>query len=103
MRKNFLVGNDKHLSQEATYLDYFSKKHPFHIVDNNFLLPEDDIIRLPFLRNYDRYSITPEYLIIENKKNTLNQPWRIFRATPRTGDANKRHDSHGKSRHVDKG
>ena len=64
------MGNDN-TSLEATYLNYFGKKHLSHIVNNNFPLPEDGIIGLPFLRKYDRYSITPRYLIIENKKIPL--------------------------------
>ena len=65
------MGNDKHLSQEATHLYYFGKIHLFHIVSDDFPLPEDGIIGLPFFRKYYRYAITPNYLIIEEKKISL--------------------------------
>lgn len=66
------MGNDKHTASKATYIYYFGKKHLFHVVHNEFPLPEEGIIGLPFFRQYQRYSITPEYLIIENHKLPLN-------------------------------
>ena len=71
MRKNFIMGNDKHLSREATCLNYLGKKHLFHIVDNNFPLPADGIIGLLFFRKYDRFLMIPRFLIIENEKIPL--------------------------------
>ena len=65
------MGNDKHSSQEATHLYYFGKIHLFHIVSDDFPLPEDGIIGLPFFKKYHRYAITPNYLIIEDKKISL--------------------------------
>lgn len=51
--------------------DYFNKKHLFHTVDNDFPLREDGLIGLPFFCRYDRYAMTPNYLIIDNKKIPL--------------------------------
>jgi hypothetical protein len=66
------MGNEKHQSTEATNLNYFGRSQLFHIVSDDFPLPEDGIIGLPFLQKYDRYAVTPNFLIIENKKVPLH-------------------------------
>ena len=43
---------------------HLGKKHIFHIVDDDFPLPEEGIIGLPYLHRYDRYSVTNEYLFL---------------------------------------
>ena len=68
MNKKFFMRNDKHVSNNATNILYFIKKHIFHIVSNDFPLPEKGIIGLPFFRKYSRYSITPEYSYLDNVK-----------------------------------
>jgi Retroviral aspartyl protease. len=67
-KKNFQMGHEEHKSNQATHLNYFNKKHLFHIVSDDFPLPEDGIIGLPFLQEYNRYAVTPKFLIVENKK-----------------------------------
>ena len=34
---------DKHQTTEAVYIEYLGKKQLFHIIPNNFLIPEDEI------------------------------------------------------------
>ena len=65
------MGNDKHVSNNATNILYFNKKHIFHIVSDDFPLPEEGIRGLPLFRKYSRYSITPEYLYLDNVKLPL--------------------------------
>ena len=75
MKKYFIMGKDKNSSYDATYINYFGKKHLFHIVDNDFPLPEAGIITLPFFRQYERYSIEysrwwpDQEVFIENDPN----------------------------------
>ena len=40
-------------------------------MENDFPLLEAGIIGLPFFRQYERYSITPQYLILDNRKLPL--------------------------------
>ena len=65
------MGRDKNYSYNANYIVYFSKTHLFRIVDTDFPLPEAGIIGLSFFRQYERYSIIPQYLILDNKKLPL--------------------------------
>lgn len=52
------MGNGKNQSNSATYLNYLGKKYLFHIIDDDFPLPEQVIIGLPFFKKFDRYSRT---------------------------------------------
>ena len=52
MKKYFVMGKDKNYYNNATYSNYFRKKHLSYIVDNDFSLPEAGIIGLPFFRQY---------------------------------------------------
>ena len=65
------MGNDKHISTETATLRYLGKEHIFHIVPENFPLPEKGIIGLPFFNKYDRFAITKDHLIIDDMKLTL--------------------------------
>ena len=58
IKKYFVMGKDKIYCYDATYVNYFGKKHLFYIVENDFPLAEAGIIRLPFFRKHERYSIT---------------------------------------------
>ena len=62
------MGNDHHQSIEAINLNFFNEKQTFHIVEDDFPLPEDGIVGIKFLKRYECYAITPKFLIIENKK-----------------------------------
>ena len=59
------MGKDVHISKQKTTLNFFNKEQTFYIVPDDFPLPEEGIIGINFLSQYDRYSITPEYLIID--------------------------------------
>ena len=47
--KEFCMGNDKHSSTRSTTFKYLNKEHLFYIVPENFPIPEDGIIGIPFL------------------------------------------------------
>ena len=66
--KNFQMGNDHHQSNEAVYFNFFNKKQIFHIVEDDFPLHEGEIAGIKFYKKYERYAITPKFLIIEYKK-----------------------------------
>ena len=63
------MGNDHHQSIKAVYFNF--KKKTFHIVEDDFPLPEDGIIGIKFLKKYERYTIKAKFLIRENKKLLL--------------------------------
>ena len=65
MRKNFVMGKRVHISKQRTTLNFFNKEQTFYIVLDDFPLPNEGIIGINFLSQYDRYSITSEYLIID--------------------------------------
>ena len=83
------MGKDKHTSTTAVHIIYLNKRHLFHIVENDFPLPEEGIIGLPFFRKYNRYAITPKFLVIENKKLPLYDDGEYI--TPYTAQINKIH------------
>ena len=49
------MGKDKHTSITAAHIIYFNRKHLFHIVEDDFPLPEGAIIGLRFFQKYDKY------------------------------------------------
>ena len=63
----FVISKDEHYSTEATKLNFFDKKHLFHIVADDFPLHEDGILGLKFSFKHDRCVIMPNYLILNNK------------------------------------
>ena len=89
IRKNFIMGKDKHMLTTAVHIIYLNKRHLFHIVENGFPLPEEGIIGLSFFRKYNRYAITPKFLVIENKKLSLYDDGEYI--TPYTAQINKIH------------
>ena len=72
MIKNFSMGNDKHQSDLATHINYLGKSHLFHIIPNNFPLPEEGIIGLPFLKQYNKYYLTDKWLYLDGRKMLLH-------------------------------
>ena len=48
------MGKDKYFSIQATEITHLGKKHIFHIVDDDFPLPEEGIIELPYLQKQGR-------------------------------------------------
>ena len=48
------------------------RKHIFHIVSDDFPLPEEGIIGLPYSQRYGRYSVTKEYLFLDKVKLPLH-------------------------------
>lgn len=65
------MGNDEHHATEACYMNYFGKNHLFHVVRSDFPSIEEGIIGQPFLNKFDKYLITPDYLVVDNKKTPL--------------------------------
>ena len=49
--KKFIMGNDEHISEKPVYLNNFNKKQLFHILNDDFPLPEDGIIGMHFSKN----------------------------------------------------
>ena len=88
MRKNFIMGKDN-MSITAAHIIYSNRKHLFHIIEDDFPLPEEGIIGLPFFQKYNRYAITPRFLIIEDKKLPLHDDGEYI--TPHTAQINKIH------------
>ena len=48
------MGNEKHISNNVTNILYLNKKHIFHIVSDDFPLPEEGIVGLPVFKKYSR-------------------------------------------------
>ena len=69
--KTFLMGNDRHISKQSTKLKFFDQEHIFHIVPNDFPLPEGGIIGIKFIEKYPRYAITNKYLVVDKVKLPL--------------------------------
>ena len=57
--KKFIMERDEHISTEAVTLNFSNKEHLFHVIPDDFPLPEDGIIGLKFFTKYDGYAITP--------------------------------------------
>ena len=92
------MGKDKHMSTTTVHIIYLNKRHLFHIVENDFPLPEEGIIRLPFFREYNRYAITPKFLVIENKKLPSYDDGEYI--TPYTAQINKIHIPNGNDQEI---
>ena len=71
MRKNSITVNNKHVSQEITYLRYFGNKHLFRLFNNDFSLPGDGIIGLTFFQKYEWNDDRMIEWMIENNKMPL--------------------------------
>lgn len=65
------MGNDQHCSTEYTELTFQNKKHIFHIIPDNFPLPEDGIIGLPFLQTYS-FQISNNHLKLDDCTYEIN-------------------------------
>ena len=89
------MGKDEHISTETINLTFFRQSHIFHVIPNDFPLPEEGIIGLKFFSKYQRYAITPKFLILDNVKLPLyedgefipGKTTKIFRIT--TTDQNQ--------------
>ena len=66
--KKFIMGRDEHISTETVNLTFFGQSHIYHIVPDNFPLPEEGIIGIKFFSKCQRYAITSEFLILDNIK-----------------------------------
>ena len=62
---------DEHTSSETVKFNFLNKEYVFHIIPKNFPLPVDGIIGLKFVLKYDRYAITPNFLVLDKKKLLL--------------------------------
>ena len=49
--KKFVMGRDEHTSTETVKLNFFNKENVFHIIPNDFPLPENGIIGLKNIKN----------------------------------------------------
>ena len=67
------MGRDEHISTETVDLTFFGQSHIFHIVPDNFPLPEEGIIGIKFFSKYRRYGITSEFLLLDNIKLPLHE------------------------------
>ena len=67
------MGRDEHISTETVNLRFFGQSHIFHIVPDNFPLPEEETIGIKFFSEYRRYALTPEVLILKNIKLPLHK------------------------------
>ena len=65
------MGRDEHISTETFNLKFLGHSHIFHIVPDNFPLPEEGIIGIKFFSKYRRYAMTSEFLILDNIKLPL--------------------------------
>lgn len=59
------MGNEQHHSTEYTELTFQNKQHIFHIVPDNFPLPEDGIKGFPFLDSYS-FNISNNHLSLDD-------------------------------------
>ena len=62
------MGRDKHISTETVNLTFFGQSCIFHIVPDNFPLPEEGIKGIKLFSKYRRYAITLKFLILDNIK-----------------------------------
>ena len=69
--KKFVMRRDEHTSSETVKFNFLNKEYVFHIIPKNFPLPVDGIIGLKFVLKYDRYAITPNFLVLDKKKLLL--------------------------------
>ena len=65
------MGNDRHQTQKLAKFKFQNKEHLFYIVHNNFPLPEDGIIEIPFIHSYD-FSLTKTTLNLVEITHTLH-------------------------------
>ena len=67
------MGRDEHIYTETVNLTFFGQSHIFHIVPDNFPLPEEGMIRIKLFSKYRLYAITSEFLILDNIKLPLHE------------------------------
>lgn len=60
------MGNDIHKTNQTVNLQFQNKTHLFLIVPNNFPIPEDGIIGVPFLQAY-HFNLSNKSLSLDNK------------------------------------
>ena len=68
--KEFSMGNNKHRTSEVTKLKFQGKEHLFVIVPENFPIPENGIIVIPFLHSY-WFNLSNKYLQLDDKRYSL--------------------------------
>ena len=68
--KEFVMGNDLHISKALTKLRFQEVDHIFYIVPNNFPLPEDGIIGIPFMHSY-HFNLSNHKLKLNEKEYEL--------------------------------
>ena len=66
MITKFAMGNYQHQAKEVTLLKFPDKGHTFIIAPNEFPLPEDGIIGIPFLHAYE-FNLFNKNLQLDNK------------------------------------
>ena len=64
------MGHDPHTSTHEITIPYLGIQHIFHIVEEDFPIPEDGIMRLPFLHQY-KYNLTNNALFLNKQKHDL--------------------------------
>ena len=65
MSKLFKIGNDHHVSNKIVKINIKGKNKWFHVVPDNFQLPEDGIVGLLLFGNYDS-TLTHTHLKLNN-------------------------------------
>ena len=66
--KVFSMGNDKHTTTEITKLKFQGKQHVFAIMPNDFSLPKDGMIGIPFMQSY-KFNFSNTYLELDGVKH----------------------------------
>ena len=64
------MGHNQHEAKKVTLLKFQGKWHTFIIVPNEFPLPEDGIIGIPFLHAYE-FNLSNKNLQLNNKVYSL--------------------------------
>lgn len=66
----FSMGNEVHLMQEVTSLQFQDKEHTFVVVPSDFPLLEDGIIGIPFLHAY-QFNLSNNFLKLDEQSHPL--------------------------------
>ena len=64
--KKFVMGHDEHVSSHEVIIPYLGIQHTYHIVGEDFPIPEDGIMGLPFLHQY-KYNLTNNASYLDKK------------------------------------
>ena len=69
--KVFSMGYNKLTTMEIAKLKFQGKEHVFSILPNDFLLPEDNIIGIPFMHSH-KFNLVNTHLELDRVKHKLH-------------------------------